>query len=104
MSERVGQAYVVLSDVFVIGDDVVGEPTVVIAINLGHLSGRCDLDVHVVRGASQHSVGGMGDDLQRLPAAHQVILGLRDDVGQGHRLSAGGRLEGHLLVEFRVVL
>ena len=47
---------------------------------------------------------GRIDDLHGTPAAQEVILGLGHQIGQGYRLSAGGRLEGHLLVVFGGVL
>ena len=98
------QAQVTFPDVLVVVAQVVGVPLVFQAVEVGQLAGGRDLDVHVIGCAAQHAVAGLGDDLHGPSAAHQVFLRLRHEIGQGNRLSAGGRLKSHPVAVLRPVL
>ena len=104
MAKGVGHAKVVLTNVLMIGDKILPVLGVFPAVKRRHLAHGRELDVDVVRGAPQHPVGSVGDDLQRPAPAQQVIFGLWDNERQGDRLAAGGRIEYHILAVFRVVL
>jgi hypothetical protein len=83
VAEGVGEGEVVLADVFVIGAEVVAEAFFSDAVDGVTGGGGGDLDVHVVGRAAEHAVRVLGDDLERVPPAKQVVMGLWDQVGEG---------------------
>ena len=67
-----GQAEVVLTDVLVIGDEVLAEPRLLGAELAGQLRDARDLGVHDIGRAAEHAVAGVGDDFEG--AAVQVLV------------------------------
>ena len=104
VAETVGEREVVVADVGVVVDEVLGEHLLVAAVLLRHLAGGGHLDVHVVGRAAEDAVVGVGDDLEGAAAAQQVLLVVGDDEGEADRVAGGGRGEGHVVVKGRVVL
>ena len=79
VAEAMGERQVVVADVGVVVDEVLGEHPLIAAVLLGHLAGGGHLNVDVVGRAAEDAVVGVGDDLEGAAAAQQVLLAVGDD-------------------------
>ena len=100
----VGESHIVLTDEFVVIDDVLLELRPVLGKVIRRSSPGGKDDIEEVGGASHHAAGSPGPAGHHVAPPLQVFDGLGDQERKTHRLAGGGRSVGHLLLQLRVML